>query len=101
MSHRGTKELMEICSCRGLEMGRFSKKSQRPGLRMLLGGSVKVTLEEMLNSWDMEPEETSSSSQSGLTVERWGHQPTYKTFDPKLVLSKRNAETKMEHRLKE
>jgi hypothetical protein len=50
---------------------------------------------------DMEPEETTSSSQTGLPVEEWGHQPTYKTFDPKLLLSKRNAGTKVEQRLKE
>jgi hypothetical protein len=41
------------------------------------------------------------ASQTGPSVEGWGHQPTYNTFDPKLVLSKRNAGTKMEQRLKE
>ena len=43
-----------------------------------------------------QPEETTSSCQSGLPVEGWGHQPTYNAFDSKLVLSKRNAGTKME-----
>jgi hypothetical protein len=55
----------------------------------------------MPNSGDIEPEETTSSTQTGPSVERQGHQPTYKTFNPKLLLSKRNAETKMEQRLKE
>ena len=58
-----------------------------------------MSLAERPNSWDVEPEETTSSSQTGHPVEGWGHQPTYKTFDPKLVLSKRNAGTKMEQRL--
>jgi hypothetical protein len=62
---------------------------------------MEVTLAEILNIWDMEPEETTSSSQIGSTVEGWRHQPTYKTFEPKLVLSKRNAGTKMEQRVKE
>ena len=60
-----------------------------------------MTLAEMPERGDMEPEETTSSSQTGLPVEEWGHQPTYKTFDPKLLLSKRNAGTKMEQRLNE
>jgi hypothetical protein len=62
---------------------------------------MQVTLAEMPNSKNMEPEETTSSSQTGLPVEGWGYQSTYKTFDPKLLLSKRNAGTKMEQRLKE
>jgi hypothetical protein len=49
----------------------------------------------------MEPEETTSSSQTGPPVEGGGHQTTYKSFDPKLVLSKRNSGTKIEQRLKE
>jgi hypothetical protein len=61
----------------------------------------QVTLAEMPNSGDMEPEETTSSSQTGPPVEGWGHQLTYKTLDPKLVLSQRTAGTKMEQRLKE
>jgi hypothetical protein len=32
-------------------------------------------------------------------MERWEHQPTFKIFDPKLFLSKRNAGTKMMQRL--
>jgi hypothetical protein len=52
----------------------------------------------MLNSGDTETEETTSNRHS---VEEWGHQTTYKTYDPKLVLSKTNAGTKMEQRLKE
>ena len=52
-----------------------------------------MTLAKMPNSGDIEPEETTSSTQTGPSVERQGHQPTYKTFNPKLLLSKRNAET--------
>jgi hypothetical protein len=33
-------------------------------------------------------------------VEGWGHPPMFKIFDPELFLSKGNAETKMEQRLK-
>jgi hypothetical protein len=54
-----------------------------------------MTLAEMPNSGDMDPEETTSSSQTRLTVERWGYQPTYKIFNTKLLLllSKRNSGT--------
>jgi hypothetical protein len=60
-----------------------------------------VTLAEMSNSGEMEPEEPTSSRQTGPPVEVWQHQPTFKTFDSDLFLSKRNVETKMEWRLKE
>ena len=63
--------------------------------------SMWVILAKISNSGDMEPEETTSGSQTGRPVERWGHQSTYKTLDPKLLLSKRNSGTKMEQRLKE
>jgi hypothetical protein len=49
----------------------------------------------------MRPEETTFSSQTGHPSGGVGHQFTYKTFDPKLVLSNRNAGTKMERRLNE
>lgn len=56
-------------------------------------GSMHVTLAEMPNIWAMEPEETTFRSQTGPppSVEGWIYQPTYKTFDQNLVLSKRNA----------
>ena len=57
-----------------------------------------VTLAEMPNSGDMEPEETTSSSQTGPPTGEWGHQPSYKTFYPKLLLSKGNSGTKMDQR---
>ena len=60
--------------------------------------SGQVTLAKMSNSGD---KETSSNSQTGTPVEKWGHQPIYKTFDPKFFLSNRNSWTKMEQRLKE
>jgi hypothetical protein len=47
---------------------------------------MQVTSAEMPNSWDIESEETTSSNQIG---------------HPKFVLSKINAGTKMEQRLKE
>lgn len=52
--------------------------------------SVWETLTEMSNPENMELEETTSRSQTG-PVERWIHQHTYRTFNPKLPLSKRNA----------
>lgn len=58
-----------------------------------------MTLAEVPNRGDMEPEVITSCSQVGLLVERGGHQPTHKTFDPKFVLPTRSrdrdrAETK-------
>jgi hypothetical protein len=44
----------------------------------------------MPNSGDMKPEETISSSHTEPPVEEWRHQHTYKIFDPKFLLSKRN-----------
>lgn len=35
---------------------------------------------------ETEPEETPSSSLTEPSLERWVQQPTFKTFDPKLVL---------------
>ena len=62
---------------------------------------MQVTLVEMLNNRDLEPEETNSRNQTRPPVEKWGHQLTYKFFNSKLLLSKRNERTKMEQRLKE
>jgi hypothetical protein len=47
---------------------------------------MQVNLAEMPNSEDMEPKEATSSSHAGLPVVGCGHQCTYKTFDPKLLL---------------
>jgi hypothetical protein len=63
--------------------------------------SVRVTIAEMTNSGNLETEEITYSSQTGPQVEEWRHQTTYKTFNAKLILSKRNAGTKLEQRLKE
>lgn len=50
----------------------------------------------------MEPIETTSPCQTAPhPVKGWGQQPTYKTFEPKLALYKRNAGTKKEQKLKE
>lgn len=46
--------------------------------------SVQMTLAKMSNSGD-----TTSSSQTGPPEEGEWHQPTYKNFDPKLVLPER------------
>jgi hypothetical protein len=40
-------------------------------------------------------------SQIGPLLDSWRHQSTYRTFDTKLLLYKRNAGTKMELRVKE
>jgi hypothetical protein len=45
----------------------------------------------MPNSRDMEPEGTTSRSQTRPSVADWPHQPTYKTFKTKLLLFKRNS----------
>jgi hypothetical protein len=63
---------------------------------------MQVTLAEMSNSGEMDSEEAIiSHSQTSPQLERWGHQTIYKTFNSKLLLSKRNAGTKMGQRLKE
>jgi hypothetical protein len=61
---------------------------------------MPMTSAEISNSGDLEPEETTSSRHTGPPVEGWRHQPTYKIFDPKLLLFKGNIRTKMEQRLK-
>jgi hypothetical protein len=40
---------------------------------------------------DVEPGEAASWGQARTPVEGLGHQPTQKTFDPKFILSTRNA----------
>ena len=55
--------------------------------------SVKVTLAVTLYIGSMEPEEATSCSQTGTLLETQRHQPTYKTFNPKFILSTRNAGT--------
>lgn len=57
-----------------------------------------MTLAERLKSTDEEPEEATFCSESGPPVKRQEHQPINKTFDPKFILSLRNAG--MEQRLK-
>ena len=57
-----------------------------------------MTLAKMPNSGEMEPEETTSNRWKELPVEGWGHSPTFKIFDPELLLSKRNAVTKVEQK---
>ena len=57
--------------------------------------SMWMTLAEMNSSGDMEPEGPTSCSQAGPPVRDKDTNPPIKTFDPKFVLSKRNAGTKM------
>ena len=59
-----------------------------------------MTLAEMNSSGDMEPEGPTSCSQAGPPVRDKDTNPPIKTFDPKFVLSKRNAGTKMKQRLR-
>ena len=60
-----------------------------------------MTLDEIHNGEKMEPEESTSSIYTGSPLEGWGHLPIFKIFDSELFLSKRNAGTKVEQRLKE
>ena len=55
--------------------------------------SMGVTLAVTHSIGDMEPEEATSFSQAATPVERQRHQPTHKTFNPKFILSTRNADT--------
>ena len=60
-----------------------------------------VTLAIMPNCGNIDLEEITSSSQTGpLVGGGWGHQTLYKTFEPKLLLCKRNAVT-VDQRLEE
>jgi len=59
--------------------------------------SMQVTL-EMPNSWDMGLKRPPPGARQDY---QWRDGDTYKTFNPKLILSKRNAGTKLEQRLKE
>jgi hypothetical protein len=54
------------------------------------GRPLGLSVAKMPNSGDMKPEETISSSHTEPPVEEWRHQHTYKIFDPKFLLSKRN-----------
>ena len=62
---------------------------------------MQVILAKMPNSGDIEPEKGISYNQA--KPPKWRDKKTNlpKTFDPKLVLYKSNARTKMEHKLKE
>jgi hypothetical protein len=42
----------------------------------------------------MEPESATSCGNTGIPVERYEHQPTYRTFHPIFVLYTRNAGTR-------
>jgi hypothetical protein len=54
-----------------------------------------MTLAELPNSEDKEPEEITSYRQTGAPIVGWGHQPTFHNFDPELFMSKRNTGTKL------
>ena len=70
-------------------------------LHMGKKSAVRLPALKMPKGGEMEHEETTSSSELWPTVEGSGHHAILKMFDPELFLSKRNAVTKMEQRLKE
>jgi hypothetical protein len=80
-----------ICSCWDAGLGNLSKVPETWDGGGCSQDVVQVTLAKMPKSEEMEIEETTRTP-----MERWGHQSTYKTFNPKLLLSKRNTGTKME-----
>ena len=53
--------------------------------------SMVVTLFVTHGIGDMDPREAATCDQAGTVVEMQGHQPTYKIFNPKLILSTRNG----------
>jgi hypothetical protein len=55
----------------------------------------------MPNSEERELVESTYSRKTGHQVEEWGCHPTVKNSDAELFLSRRNAGTKMEKRLRE
>lgn len=50
-----------------------------------------VTLAVTQSTGDMEPDEATSCSQAGTSVERWEHQPAHTTSNPKFILSTRHT----------
>jgi hypothetical protein len=52
------------------------------------------TLDKMINSWERQIVESTSSRKTGHKVERCGWCPTVKSSDPGLSLSKRTARIK-------
>jgi hypothetical protein len=77
------------------EVGATFRKSQRPRI----GKAPRtqwVTTAEMPNSGDMKTEEATSCSQAGPGYSgEMGTSTHLQNFDSKLLLSKRNARTKM------
>ena len=55
--------------------------------------SMGLTLAVTHYIGDLEPEENTFCIQAGTPVEQERHQPTHKHFDPKFILSIRNAGT--------
>jgi len=53
--------------------------------------SIGLILAETHSTGDVEPEEVTSCSQAWTPVEQFTHQPTHTTFNPKSILSTRNA----------
>jgi hypothetical protein len=47
----------------------------------------------MHNTGNTEPEEATPYIQAGTPMEQQGHKPIHKTFNPKFILSTRNAGT--------
>jgi hypothetical protein len=64
-------------------------------------GSQDTTLAGITNSGEMKLEETTSSRYTWPPVESGCHPPIFKNFNPELFLSKGNAGTNREQRLKE
>jgi hypothetical protein len=58
-------------------------------------------LAEIPKYYEMESEVMTSSRKTRSPYEAWGHSIIFKIFDLVLFLSKGNAGTKMEHRLKD
>jgi hypothetical protein len=50
-----------------------------------------VTLDVTHSIADMQFEEVTSCSQAATSVERWRHQLSHNTFQPKFILSTKNA----------
>jgi hypothetical protein len=96
---RGPEGWEERCSSWGWGLEGTSRKSQRPGIweapRTHCG--LHYLKCQTVGIWNLPPPVV----RLGPPVERWGHQPTHKIFNPKLFLCKRNAGTKMEQSLKE
>lgn len=74
--------------------GHISRLKQRSGIKEVPKNQWSDFSCESQH-WRYGPRRGTSCSQAGTPMERYGHPPTHRTFNPKFVLSTENAGTKL------